>query len=599
LTNVFLRIKIVVLDLSKGIDLIKQGGVILKLRDYQLDWIDRIYRSWADGNKYVIAQLPTGTGKTISFCTIAVDFANRGKRVLILTHREELLFQAVEKLLAISSMKVGIIKSRVQCDFSLPIQVASIGTLINKINRLKNIDLIIIDECHHSNADSWKNILESFPNAFRLGVTATPVRLDKRSFRGLFDDLLVGISVKEAIDAGHLSKYKLFASPDPMTIEGCLASAGDYRASDLAAANNITLLAGNLIDSYRKFAPGKQGIVFAVNIEHSLNIAQRYTQCGISAVHVDGDTPKSRRLEAIKKFKTGEIQILTNCNLFSEGVDLPAVGFVQIARPTKSLALYLQIIGRGSRPHPEKEFTVIVDHTRNYQSHGLPCSDRLWTLDGCRLRKSISIGIDFDREVVEVAPLGLPGPGKIVIENKFQELIEIVPELTIAELKADKASQSCRKVKGNFFAPSRSSILNKLVQEKSALEVWELFATEEGFTREWAKKNFDRFNRSDREFKSQRTKRKAYAPNQALGDYGLTYQSELPSTLICDVTGAIREKRRAMLACGFCESTFEADIDSAIRNKTRQCGCMIELWRVMTVPDIVRRYKLPKNVNEK
>lgn len=187
-----------------------------------------------------------------------------------MVHREELVIQAVEKVNAIANCPVGIIKAGHRMNLDAPIQVASVQSMANRLSLLESPGLIVVDEAHHSTATRYTKILEACPGAYQLGVTATPIRLDGSGFEGLFDEIVSGISVSELIQQGYLSKFKLFADPNPMTTKGVRTISGDYSSSDIAEANNILELSGNVVSSYRIHADGKRCVVFAVNFEHSM-----------------------------------------------------------------------------------------------------------------------------------------------------------------------------------------------------------------------------------------------------------------------------------------------------------------------------------------
>ena len=187
-----------------------------QLRYYQIELIQKVYAHWSKNKKKILLQLLTGGGKTILFGAIAREFALRNEKVLVLAHREELILQAANKIGAIANCAIGIIKAGYQLDLDAPIQVASVQTLVNRLSLLEAVGLVVIDEAHHSTASTYKKILEAYPDAYQLGVTATPIRLDGSGFDDLFDELVTNISVSQLIDDGYLSKFKLYADPSPM-----------------------------------------------------------------------------------------------------------------------------------------------------------------------------------------------------------------------------------------------------------------------------------------------------------------------------------------------------------------------------------------------
>lgn len=351
-----------------------------KLRDYQTELIQKVMSSWARGHRRVMLQLPTGGGKTVVFSMIAHEFLNRDMGVLVLAHRQELITQATEKLESVSGLPVGIIKSGFPINPERKVQVASIQTLSRR-KRLPEAGLIICDEGHHSCSQSYMKIFAAYPNAYILGVTATPARTDGQGFKLLYDDLICGPSVTWLIQQGYLSKYRLFAAAARVETKGVKITAGDFNQRELAEAINTSLVMGDLIDTWRKYAEGKRTVVFTVDVKHSKAIAAAYTEAGIPAEHLDGETPALLRNAILERFRRGETLILSNCAIVSEGFDVPAIEAVQCVRPTQSLVLWLQQIGRALRPSEGKEFARIIDHTENWKYHGLPDDDREWSLN--------------------------------------------------------------------------------------------------------------------------------------------------------------------------------------------------------------------------
>jgi superfamily II DNA or RNA helicase len=450
-----------------------------QLRLYQSELLDRIYSHWQSNQRRVMVQLPTGGGKTILFGAVAKDFSHHSKRVLILAHREELVKQAAEKVEAIAGVPVGIIKAGYPFLPFLGVQVASVQTLANRLDKSGEFDLVIVDEAHHSTAGTYRKVFETFPDAYLLGVTATPIRLNGSGFRDLFDELVCGITVKELIDQGHLSKFKLFADPHPMTTKGARRKSGDFRAGDVAKLNDPIELSGNLINSYRRHADGKSCVVFAVNVTHSQTIADRYNQQGIPAIHLDSNTPSQMRADAIERFKCGELKVISNCALFDEGLDIPALEVVQIAKPTGSLSRWLQMVGRSLRTCEGKEHAIIIDHTKNWAIHGLPTQPRVWTLDGVEIpdqgSSETQSKITIDGEIVEQVPME-------VIEIPDVELEEIFlteDELYMAEYdRLIKIQQSHQYNLGWLWY--------RLQELKPPLEVWRRFAELRGHKPGWA-----------------------------------------------------------------------------------------------------------------
>jgi superfamily II DNA or RNA helicase len=209
-----------------------------QLRTYQQDLISRIGQSWFDrGNRRVMAQLPTAGGKSVVLSSIVNDFADRNLKVLVLAHRQELIHQLIEKLEAIVNEPVGVIMAGTQPSYARDIQVGSVQSMARRLDGYPHFDLIIVDECHHCTSKSYINILDRYPNAKVLGVTATPIRLDGKGFRGVFDDLVCGVTVSELIEMGSLSPYKYYAGERSMSVEGVKKQGGDYATRAIELEN--------------------------------------------------------------------------------------------------------------------------------------------------------------------------------------------------------------------------------------------------------------------------------------------------------------------------------------------------------------------------
>lgn len=361
--------------------------VSYELRDYQQALINDVQSCWQAGQRRVMMQLPTAGGKTVVVSDIAQQFTQRGEKVLFLAHREELLLQAKEKLEAITGCPSGLIKAGYRAKPEHPIQIASVQSLFRRQHWFE-AGLVVVDEAHHSCAATYVSILGRYPNAYILGVTATPARSDGQGFKNQYDALVLGRSVRELIEAGYLCGFKSFAAKNRIKAAGVKVTAGDYNQRELAKLVNTTLMLGDIVGSWKRHALGRRTVVFCVDVAHSKAVASAYWQAGYVSEHIDGETPDAERQAILNRFRTGETLILTNCGLISEGVDVPGIQAVQCLRPTRSLVLYLQMLGRGLRPSIDKDYLVILDHTENWVYHGLPDEEHEWSLD------PISLGSD-------------------------------------------------------------------------------------------------------------------------------------------------------------------------------------------------------------
>ena len=358
-----------------------------KLRDYQEDLIQGIFKSWSAGNRRVMLQLPTGAGKTILFSAISRLFLEQGLGVLVLAHRKELITQAHSKLEAISGLSAGFIKARMPVDWDFLVQVASVQTLTRR-QRYPEAGLVICDEAHHSVSKSYTRIFEAYPDAYILGVTATPMRTDGQGLKNHYDDLIVGVSVDWLVGRGYLCPFRLYAAPVKVDTRGVKITAGEFNQRDLAEAVDTSLVAGDVIDAWKKYAFNKQTVVFNVSVEYSRKLTKAFRAEGIKAEHLDGETPDVERDAIIGRFRNRETTVLSNCGIVTEGFDVPGIECIQCVRPTRSLILWLQMIGRSLRPSEGKDYAILIDHSENWQCLGLPDDDREWSLAPVSLKPS-------------------------------------------------------------------------------------------------------------------------------------------------------------------------------------------------------------------
>ena len=358
----------------------------VKLRDYQIAGIDDILNAWKEC-KSVLFQMPTGTGKTTLFCEIARMFTSElypDKKVLIITHRKELVEQAFNRLDIDFGLSTGRISASFNEQHSAPIQVASIRTLVlrSKHHKKDIFSLIIIDEAHHALASDYKKLWNFYPNSKFLGVTATPTRTNGEGFQDTFDKLILTPPVKWFIKNNHLSNIRYFVSHTPDLSNIKIKNTGDYDDTELSEVMQDNQVMADLVQSYRDFTPDKKIIIFAVNRAHSRKIVEKYNSSGFVAKSIDSLTHPDEREKTIADFKDNKFKILCNVNIFSEGFDCPDVDAVQLARPTKSLTLFLQQVGRCMRYHENKPYGIVLDNAGLWKEHGLPKKDRTWSLYG-------------------------------------------------------------------------------------------------------------------------------------------------------------------------------------------------------------------------
>jgi superfamily II DNA or RNA helicase len=354
---------------------------MIKLRPYQEKLISDTRASLKSGNRSPLLVSPCGSGKTVCFAFFASEVTKRGKRTLILAHRSELLDQ-ISDILRQFDVKHSFIAPGRSYHPAHHVQVASVFSVVRRLNRLVNPDIIITDEAHHCVLGStWSKVFSAFPKAWRIGVTATPQRLSGESLRDVFDDLILGPSVQDLISLGSLCKYKIYA-PKTIDTSGLHMRAGDFAKNELNAAADKPSITGDAIKEYRKLADKKRAIVFCCSIEHAKHVAQQFKDSGYRALSIDGKMDRYIRKQIVTDYKGGKIDVLTSVDVISEGFDLPAIEVAIMLRPTASLALWIQQSGRALRPYEGKDYAYILDHAGNCQRHGFPDDEREWSLDG-------------------------------------------------------------------------------------------------------------------------------------------------------------------------------------------------------------------------
>jgi DNA repair protein RadD len=450
-------------------------------RPYQARVIAEAHQAWSNVDNVLIV-MPTGAGKSYTLARIVEE---RRAPTVVIAHRAELVSQLSVALAreGIRHRVVGPEALRRVCvqmqmddcgrsyyDPNAPVAVASVDTLIRLPESdpwVRSVRLWVCDEAHHvayegsGKPNKWARATELFPQAKGLGVTATPLRLDGRGLGrpadGVFDKMIVGPTMRELIHAGYLSDYRVVSAPSDLDLSQVSVSAsGDFSPPKLSAARRRSRITGDVVREYLRHAQGKLGVTFDVDIESATGTADAFRAAGVPAEVVSSKTPDALRASIMRRFKERRILQVVNVDLLGEGVDVPAIEVVSMARPTQSYGLYVQMFGRSLRPLEGKGKALILDHVGNVMRHGLPDARQRWTLDRRErsARKGPSDAIPtrtclneqcfsvYER-LLDVCPFcGTPAPppaGRSAPEQVDGDLVELSPEV-LARLRGEIAA---------------------------------------------------------------------------------------------------------------------------------------------------------------
>jgi len=344
----------------------------MELRSYQKEAKSAIFEQWSNGKKKTLLVLPTGCGKTIVFAKVTEDCVRKGKRVLILAHRGELLDQAADKIAKATGLHCAVEKAEETCLGSwFRITVGSVQTLMRE-KRLKqfspnHFQTIIVDEAHHCLSDSYQNVLNYFTEAEVLGVTATPDRGDMKNLGTYFESLAYEYTLPKAIKEGFLSPIKALTIPLRLDLTGVSQQAGDFKVADLGTALDPYLY--QIADVMMKHCQNRKTVVFLPLIKTSQKFCEILNEKGFKAAEVNGESRD--RAEILAAFDRGDFNVLCNSMLLTEGWDCPSVDCIVVLRPTKIRSLYCQMVGRGTRLHPGKDHLLLLDFLWHTERHEL------------------------------------------------------------------------------------------------------------------------------------------------------------------------------------------------------------------------------------
>ena len=353
-----------------------------QLRPYQQDTVNKIKTLFRHNHKRILLCAPTGSGKTVMAADMIKQAVANNKKVLFVAHRRELIMQCSKKLYEFG-IRHGIIMAGKSYQEDVPVQVVSIQTFNARKDNydfdVPDADLIILDEAHRSTSNSFQKMLEMYDDAFVVGLTATPCRTDGKGLGDLYTKLVQSSTISNLMLDNYLVGMKYLAPTVP-DLKGLKIFAGDYEKKKLASRMNTPKLVGDIVQHWKEHAKDRPTVVFATSVAHSIQIAKMFNDNNISAGHIDGNMDEEDREAQLRLLREGQIKVLANCMILTEGWDEPQISCVVIARPTKSFGLYLQMIGRSLRPYKDKDNTLIIDHSGCIYEHGFADDPIEWRL---------------------------------------------------------------------------------------------------------------------------------------------------------------------------------------------------------------------------
>lgn len=353
----------------------------MELRPYQAALLADTRRA-LKVHRRVLVQLPTGGGKTVIAATMMAGAAARGLRAWFVVHRRELVEQTAATVER-SGAPYGFCATGFPVKYRQPVTICAVQTLVRRVDRLPPPDLIIWDEAHHCAAGTWARVRDAHPHAYHVGLTATPERLDGKGLSAAFAALVPGPSTAWLIEQGYLAEPRIWSHPGP-SLDSVRMRGADYDPAALAAVMDAPHLLGDAVEHYQRICPDAQAVAFCVSVAHAMHTRDAFRAAGVAAEELDGTAKPARRKAVVAAFRRGEISVLTSVDLFGEGFDLPELACAILLRPTASLGLYMQQVGRALRAAPGKTHAIILDHAGNVARHGPPDQERQWSLAGRR-----------------------------------------------------------------------------------------------------------------------------------------------------------------------------------------------------------------------
>ena len=357
-----------------------------QLRTYQEQAIEKMRQAIRQGYRKIVFVLPTGGGKSHVFGQIIRNAVDKGNTVLWLVHRRNLVLQMQDVLRDHFEIEAGVIMSGVESNLTAAVQIGTIQTYARRLlldggRFFVRADVVMVDESHRSVSKSFRQVLDIYKDKIILGCTATPMRADGRGLGEIYETIVDIANVKELTLSGYLSPARYFAAESP-DLSKVKISMGDYAVKDLEKAVNKTKLVGDIVENWLKYGQNRRTIVFCVNVKHSIAVCEAFNKAGVQAEHLSAISSDEERADVFRRMEDGDTRVVCNVALYQEGLDVPNVSCIVMARPTKSLGLYRQCLGRGLRPAPNRPDCLVFDHAGTIEENGFLEDEIEWTLDG-------------------------------------------------------------------------------------------------------------------------------------------------------------------------------------------------------------------------
>lgn len=460
---------------------------MLQLRPYQQECLRSILAAYKAGRRRVLVSLPTGTGKTVVFSAFPRFFKMK-RRLLVLAHREELLEQARHKYqLTHPDLRVEIEQAARHASDDAQVVIASVPTLgragSQRLARLRREDffLVVVDEAHHAVADSYLRIFDHFglrdPDTPRMlvGFTATPYRSDRGGLGEVFEDIVFRRDLRSMIRERHLCRIRGWRIITDVDLDEVRVRHGDFVESQLAAAVNVDLRNEAVVKAYQDFAPGRRAVIFCADVAHAKAMAAAFHDAGVVAAALWGAMPSHERHALLAAFSAGTISVLANCMVLTEGFDEPRVDCVILARPTKSHLLYVQMVGRGTRLHPDKQDLLVIDVVDNSRKHQLAGLGHVFDLPetlGLRGEDALAVSEELEATGDRYPWLDLrrvTSVDELRVAAQRIEFMELEPP---EEIRDETSYAWCSTPSGGYRLPLPAG--EELVVQRNLLDEWEL-----------------------------------------------------------------------------------------------------------------------------